>query len=70
MGPNDAAERRVEILSARHFGPCGSGAGSMSALAYDTMFRLASRHSLGFFDANGNGALWFPKSDGQLEMLH
>jgi hypothetical protein len=44
--------------------------GSMSALAYDTMFRLASQHGLGFFDASGNGAVWFPKSDGQLEMLH
>ncbi len=37
---------------------------------YDEMFRLASKHGLGFVDASGNGAVWFPKSDGQLELLH
>jgi len=39
-------------------------------LAYETMFRLAAKHSVGFFDVSGNGAVWFPKTDGNLEMLH
>jgi hypothetical protein len=39
-------------------------------LAYETMFRLATKHGVGFFDVSGNGAVWFPKADGNLEMLH
>ena len=32
MGPNDAAERRVEIPTARHFGPRGIKCGSTPRL--------------------------------------
>jgi len=39
-------------------------------LPYETMFRLAAKHGVGFFDVSGNGAVWFPRSDGNLEMLH
>jgi len=39
-------------------------------LAYETMLRLAAKHGVGFFDVSGNGAVWFPKSDGKIEMLH
>jgi hypothetical protein len=39
-------------------------------LAYDTMFRLAAKHRVGFFDVSGNAAVWFPKADGRLQMLH
>ena len=41
-----------------------------SARAYETVFDLASKHALGFFDASGDGAVWFPKAAGELEMLH
>ncbi len=34
------------------------------------MFRLASRHGIGFFNASGNGEAWFPGSNGQLELIH
>jgi hypothetical protein len=39
-------------------------------LAYETMLRLAAKHGVGFFDVSGNGAVWFPKTDGKIEMLH
>jgi hypothetical protein len=44
--------------------------GSNSRNAYEKVFSLASKHALGFFDASGNSAVWFPKSPGELEMLH
>ena len=44
--------------------------GSRGALAYDTMVRLVAKYAIGFFDASGDAAVWFPKSNGQLEMLH
>lgn len=44
--------------------------GGHAADAYETMFRLASRHGLGLFNASGNGAAWFPGSNGQLELIH
>jgi hypothetical protein len=44
--------------------------GDRTADAYETMLRLASRHSVGFFNASGNGEAWFPGSTGQLELIH
>jgi hypothetical protein len=45
-------------------------AGSNSQNAYEKVVSLAAKHGLGFFDASGNSEVWFPKSTGDLEMLH
>lgn len=37
--------------------------------AYETMHRLAAKHGVGFFDASGDGAAWFPIAGG-LEIVH
>ena len=44
--------------------------GGNSGDAYEIVVSLATKHGLGFFDASGNGAVWFPTSTGALEMLH
>jgi hypothetical protein len=44
--------------------------GGRAADAYETMFRLASRHGLGLFNASGNGEVWFPGFNGPLELIH
>jgi hypothetical protein len=43
---------------------------SRAAGAYETMFRLAAKHGVGFFNASGNGEAWFPLSNEQLELVH
>jgi hypothetical protein len=37
---------------------------------YEAVFQLAAKYRLGFFDASGDGAVWFPSLTGQLEMVH
>jgi hypothetical protein len=44
--------------------------GGRGSFAYETMFRLASAYGVGFFNASGNGEVWFPDSHGELELLH
>jgi hypothetical protein len=39
-------------------------------LAHETTTRLAAKHGVGFFNASGDSAVWFPASDGQLEIVH
>jgi hypothetical protein len=41
-----------------------------AADAYETSFRLASRHGVGFFNASGNAAVWLPGANRQLELIH
>jgi hypothetical protein len=39
--------------------------------AYDTMFALAGKHGVGFFDASGEtGAVWLPDGRGALALAH
>lgn len=39
--------------------------------AYETVFRLAGKHGLGFVDASGeSGAVWFPDGQGGLTLAH
>ena len=39
--------------------------------AYDTVFALAEKHGLGFFDASSEqGAVWLPGSGGKLAKAH
>jgi|HubBroStandDraft_1064217.scaffolds.fasta_scaffold510520_1 hypothetical protein len=45
-------------------------AGLNSQNAYEKVVSLAARHGLGFFDASGNSKVWFPKSTGELAILH
>ena len=49
---------------------CVSFSGSHAVDAYETVFRLASRHGAGFFNASGNGETWLPGSNGQLQLIH
>jgi hypothetical protein len=44
--------------------------GGRGELAYDTTARLAAKHGVGFFNASGDSAVWFPTSDGRLEIAH
>lgn len=44
--------------------------GGNSRNAYEMVVSLAAKHQLGFFDASGNSEVWFPKSPGELEMIH
>jgi hypothetical protein len=44
--------------------------GGRAADAYETMFCLASRHGVGFYNASGNGEAWFPMSNRELELIH
>lgn len=39
--------------------------------AFKTMFSLAQKHRVGFFDVSaGNGGVWIPASDGQYTCVH
>jgi hypothetical protein len=43
---------------------------SLSAeAAYDTAYRLAAKHHVGFFDVSGDGQIWFPTSNYRLELI-
>lgn len=40
-------------------------------LAYDSVYRLAARHRVGFYDVSGSpGEVWFPTRAGGLEVVH
>jgi hypothetical protein len=44
---------------------------SMAEHAYDTCFRLAAKHGIGFLDASGEeGAAWFPDGQGGFSIAH
>src|SRR6266478_1960492 len=44
---------------------------SMVEPAYESCFRLAARHGLGFFDVSGDeGAAWLPDENGGLAIAH
>lgn len=37
--------------------------------AYETTFRLAAKHGIGFFDVNSeDGKVWIPESPGKLKV--
>jgi hypothetical protein len=39
--------------------------------AHETMFSLAQKHRVGFFDVStGNGGVWIPTADGQYSCIH
>jgi hypothetical protein len=41
------------------------------AVAYETTRRMAEKHAVGFFDASGGrGEVWFPSTNGGLELIH
>jgi hypothetical protein len=43
---------------------------SKAKVAYDTVFKLAQKHGVGFFDvSSGNEEVWFP-SNGTLKIAH
>lgn len=42
---------------------------SQAELAYKTMFKIANKHSIGFFDASGESGIFFPDSNGILQPL-
>lgn len=39
---------------------------SVAEKAYQKMFELAEKHKVGFFDASGNGDIFFPDENGKL----
>ena len=48
-----------------------SFAWSKTELAYNTVFRLAEKHHLGFFDVSSeDGAVWLPDPAGKLTKAH
>lgn len=38
--------------------------------AHELTRRLAVKYRLGFFDASGDGGVWFPVANGSLELVH
>jgi hypothetical protein len=44
--------------------------GSKGAQAYELVRGLAGKYGVGFFDASGDGGVWFPTTGGTLELAH
>lgn len=38
--------------------------------AYEACRKLAEKHGVGFLDASGEGAAWFPDGSGKLQVVH
>jgi hypothetical protein len=44
--------------------------GSKGAQAHELTRGLAGKHGVGFFDASGDGGVWFPTTGETLELAH
>lgn len=42
---------------------------SVAEKAYSTMFELAQKHQIGFYDASGSGDILFPNQNGELDSI-
>ena len=42
---------------------------SVAERAYSTMFELAEKHQVGFYDASGSGDILFPNQKGELDSI-
>ena len=60
LASDDLANPKVSDYSIGRSVIYAAFASSQGQLAYDTVRRLAAKHSVGFFDASGDGEIAFP----------